>query len=155
MGFAIFDIAIGSGGVALAPMPLEAEDILQIAQWGADFVVSLTEINEGSTSTIHSQLSLCGVRWVHVPIVDFGVPDAEFSEALDAVVAKTVVVLLQGRRVLFHCMGGCGRSGMAVMRVMHVMGVEDALETLRKVRPCAVETEAQAAWALRPVINGD
>lgn len=155
MGFAIFDIEIGTGWVALAPMPLEAEDILQIAQWGADFVVSLAERNEGTTATLQGQLALYGVRWVHVPIVDFGIPDVDSSEALDSVVAKTVLAVQQGRRVLYHCMGGCGRSGMAVMRVLHVMGVEDALETLRKVRPCAVETEAQAAWALRPVINGD
>jgi protein-tyrosine phosphatase len=154
MGFAIFDIEIGAGRVALAPMPSEVDDIFQIAQWRADFVVSLTEINEGSTATMQNQLSSCGVGWVHVPIVDFGVPDTTSSEALDAVVANTIAALRQGRRVLFHCMGGCGRSGMAVMRVMHVMGVEDALEKLRKVRPCAVETEAQAAWALRPVIGG-
>ena len=120
MGFTIFEVEIGAGWVALAPMPLEAEDILQIAQWGADFVVSLTEINEGPTATIQSQLSLCGVRWMHVPIVDFGVPDVDVSEALDAVVAKTVVGLLQGRRVLFHCLGGCGRSGMAVMSPVQV-----------------------------------
>ncbi|MDH5531227.1 MAG: protein phosphatase, partial [Paracoccaceae bacterium] len=46
---------------------------------------------------------------------------------------------------------GCGRSGMAVLRLMVEAGepVDVALIRLRKVRPCAVETDAQLAWASR------
>ena len=50
---------------------------------------------------------------------------------------------LQGKgRVLIHCMGGCGRSGMAALRLMIEAGEAPgaALERLRAVRPCAVET---------------
>ncbi|MBR9844091.1 MAG: protein phosphatase, partial [Rhodobacteraceae bacterium] len=48
-----------------------------------------------------------------------------------------------------HCFGGCGRSGMAIMRLLVEMGEEPeaALARLRAVRPCAVETEAQRLWA--------
>jgi len=42
-----------------------------------------------------------------------------------------------------------GRSGMVAMRVLAEQGTppEMALETVRKARPGAVETDAQAAWA--------
>ena len=54
--------------------------------------------------------------------------------------------------VLVHCFGGCGRSGMLVLRVMIEAGepAGTALKRLRQVRPCAVETEAQMAWAVQP-----
>jgi len=54
-----------------------------------------------------------------------------------------------GGRVLIHCRGGCGRSGMAALRLMIESGEEAgaALSRLRALRPCAVETEAQMAWA--------
>ena len=53
--------------------------------------------------------------------------------------------------MLVHCRGGCGRSGMAVLRLMVEAGEapEEALARLRAVRPCAVETEAQMDWARR------
>ncbi len=56
---------------------------------------------------------------------------------------------MQGGRVLVHCMGGCGRSGMALLRLMVESGepADRALARLRAVRPCAVETPEQLAWA--------
>ncbi|GIR45485.1 MAG: hypothetical protein CM15mP54_23390 [Paracoccaceae bacterium] len=51
--------------------------------------------------------------------------------------------------VIFNCMGGCGRSGMFLMRLLLEMGwsSEGALERLREFRPCAIETEQQKSWA--------
>ena len=61
-------------------------------------------------------------------------------------------ILSSGGGVLAHCYGGCGRSGMAVLRLMVEAGedAQAALIRLRAVRPCAVETEAQLAWATAP-----
>jgi hypothetical protein len=46
-------------------------------------------------------------------------------------------------------MGGCGRSGTALLRLMVESGEDPipALTRLRAARPCAVETPAQFAWA--------
>ena len=58
---------------------------------------------------------------------------------------------LTGRgRVLIHCKGGCGRSGMVALRLMIEAGEapDEALARLRSVRPCAVETDAQMRWAM-------
>jgi protein-tyrosine phosphatase len=58
--------------------------------------------------------------------------------------------LRSGGRVLVHCFGGCGRSGMAALRLMVAAGEgpESALHRLRASRACAVETEAQRLWAV-------
>ena len=55
-----------------------------------------------------------------------------------------------GGRVLVHCRGGCGRSGMVALRLMIEAGEapDEALSRLRSVRPCAVETKAQMGWAM-------
>jgi protein-tyrosine phosphatase len=77
--------------------------------------------------------------------VDYGVPAGgwpDVSVDLHAVLAK-------GGRIVVHCRGGCGRTGMIALRLMIEAGevLEVALERLRAVRPCAVETEAQRVWA--------
>ena len=140
MAFTIYEVAVGTGRLALSPIPREVADVDAIRVWGPALVVSLTGEDEGEIP------ERTGLTWLRVPVADFGVPN---DGALDHVVARAVIDVREGRRVLFHCKGGCGRSGMAVLRVMHLMGVPDALSVLRHVRPCAVETEAQLNWALR------
>ena len=59
--------------------------------------------------------------------------------------------VLSGGGVIFNCMGGCGRSGMFLMRLLLEMGwnSEGALERLREFRACAIETEQQKSWAFK------
>ncbi len=63
--------------------------------------------------------------------------------------------LARGGRVLAHCYGGCGRSGMVLMRLMVEAGedADPALERLRDARPCAVEAKEQRAWAGIPMFD--
>lgn len=63
-----------------------------------------------------------------------------------------LATLRNGGKVLAHCRGGCGRSGMAVLRLMVELGEapDVALARLRDARPCAVETQAQLDWAAAP-----
>jgi len=65
-------------------------------------------------------------------------------------VSKTVRTMLHGGgRVVVHCRGGCGRSGMVALRLMVECGEDrfSALTRLRGVRDCAVETKGQLHWA--------
>ena len=62
-----------------------------------------------------------------------------------------ISTVLRGGGVIFNCMGGCGRSGMVLLRLLLEMGwsSEGALERLREFRPCAIETEQQKFWAFK------
>ncbi|MEJ6396952.1 protein-tyrosine phosphatase family protein [Yoonia sp. 208BN28-4] len=148
--FAVYDLPVAGGTIGLSPLPGRggdyAGDLARVLAWTPDGVVSLTKAVElDEAVTWHADLRAAGVTVWHLPIVDFGVPDDGFEADLRPVRE----MLAQGGRVLVHCKGGCGRSGMIALRLMVESGetAEAALARLRAVRPCAVETDAQFSWA--------
>lgn len=138
--FGIFALAVGGGTLALCPLPVGHLDAVQA--WRPDLIVSMCESHEMPAGL------WTGFALRHLPVVDYGVP---VGDAWDAAEAEVLGLLRRGGRVLVHCKGGCGRSGMAVLRVMVQAGEGEALARLRAIRPCAVETAAQMEWALGKV----
>lgn len=172
MVFAIYDLSVGDGLLGIAPMPRENDHLDAIEAWGAAAVISMTtrkELGAAQMPGLGRSLLSRGIEWDHVPVEDYGVPDptpqANWETApfvigkgavqdLWKVAAKRALrTLADGERVLIHCKGGCGRSGMAALRLMILAGEapDAALARLRAVRPCAVETDEQLAWATRPL----
>lgn len=133
----------GRGGAGMA-------DIAAILRWSPDIVVSMTEMAEmdrHGMADLGSLLADADVGWVHFPIKDFGAP-AETSDWA-ALAADLHAVLDTGGSVLAHCYGGRGRSGMVLLRLMAERGIDPGIARarLREIRPGAVETNAQFAWA--------
>ncbi len=154
---AIHALPVGSGILAIAPMPGAAgdyaADLEHIRNWAPALVLSLVtraELVVAGAENFGADMQDRGTRWDHLEIADFGAPDTAFETRWVAVSGFARKALLGGGRVLLHCKGGCGRSGMAALRLMIEMGEapDEALERLRAVRPCAVETEGQMAWAM-------
>lgn len=157
-GFAIHDLPAGGGQVGLCPLPGRhspyARDLEAVLRWHPDLVLSMTTLPEMTghgAGRLGEDLARLGIGWRHLPIVDFGAPGAGVAAAWPAVSALAVGILASGGRVLAHCYGGCGRSGMAVLRLMVEAGEPGApaLKRLRAARACAVETGAQLDWALQ------
>lgn len=143
-----------SGALALCPLPggggqLGAE-LVQVKAWGAELVLTLVEPAElvalGCAGLPQAVQDL-GMAWRHFPITDFGVPKADAG--WEALSSELRALLVCGGRVMVHCRGGCGRTGMIALRLMVEAGEEPgaALARLRALRPCAVETKAQGVWA--------
>ncbi len=154
--FVPHELPVGGGILAISPLPGRTRhyytDWLRLVDWNPDVVVSMTEMHElerKGAGTLGADLQNAGKRWLHLPVPDYGTPDAALDARWPEVEAELLAVLGGGGRVLVHCFGGCGRSGMVVLRLMRAAGVADALTVLRRVRPCAVETEAQMAWAMQ------
>ena len=154
--FAIYDLPVLKGRLAISPMPGRTRhyysDWLHLMAWRPDLVITMTpqsELDRKGAGTLGTDLTNEGIAWVHFPVPDFGVPldDAPWDATRDAALA----VLRRGGKVLVHCHGGCGRSGMICLRLMIAAGegAEAALARLRQARLCAVETEAQMGWALQ------
>ncbi|MGR3270530.1 protein phosphatase [Thalassococcus profundi] len=153
----IHAVPVGGGILAIAPLPGSdgdyAGDLEHIHGWAPAMVLSLTTLAEMvavGAQDLGAHLHDKGTRWVHLPLEDFGAPDADFEERWPAVRDSAVRALMGGGRVLVHCRGGCGRSGMVALRLMIEAGEapDEALARLRGVRPCAVETDGQMDWAM-------
>lgn len=157
--FAISSISSGSGVIGLSRLPglygdLQA-DINVVIRWQPSLVVSLTEWEEMEKTTSHSMkdiLDINGIDWFHLPIRDYAGPSGASAEAwpkLSAIIHRS---LNNSGRILLHCRGGHGRSGMIALRLLVDQGElpEIALERLRVARPGAVETREQADWASLP-----
>ncbi|MBY5986626.1 MULTISPECIES: protein-tyrosine phosphatase family protein [Roseovarius] len=154
--FVIYALPVAEGILGIAPMPGRGghwqDDLQHLADWKPALVVSMTTVSEQVThglADMGAEIQDKGTRWIHLPVEDMGVPAQERIEEWHTA-SKTALAALQGGgRVLIHCFGGCGRSGMAALRLMVEAGeeAEAALARLRSVRPCAVETEEQLQWA--------
>ena len=153
----VYALSVGQGILAISPIPGAegdyAGDVQHLIEWKPAIVISLVReaelVSAGAAGLWHDLVD-AGCRWEHLPITDFGVPDDAFEEAWPEVSANARRALMGGGRILVHCRGGCGRSGMVALRLMIELGeaADDALARLRIVRSCAVETEAQMAWAV-------
>lgn len=151
----IHSLPVGGGTLAISPIPGRTRhyhtDWLRLEAWRPALVISMTsqaELERKGAGSLGADLANAGVGWLHCPVADFGVPDGSWDWVF---VRDTALgALAQGGRVLVHCFGGCGRSGMMCLRLMIAAGEppETALARLRAVRPCAVETEAQLDWAM-------
>lgn len=156
--FAISDLAAGGGMLGICPLPGRfrpyPDDLAAVLAWHPDAVLTMAtrpEMDRHGAGRFGADLRARGVTWHFLPVPDFGTPPDGVRAVWSDLVPDLVTVLARGGRVLAHCYGGCGRSGMALLRLMVEAGEPgpDALHRLRMTRACAVETQAQMEWAFR------
>lgn len=161
--FQIFEVPLKHGLLGISPMPGRGgrydADLTAIFHWKPSLVLSMTPMSElvqARADSLRSDLKTAGIRWAHLPVPDFGAPPEETALLWADASVHAHKALTDGGRVLAHCYGGCGRSGMALLRLMAEAGIEpdDALSLLRQARPCAVETDAQYRWAAEGYADG-
>lgn len=154
--FQICELPLGKGVLGISPLPGRGgtydADLIALFQWNPSLVLSMTtkqEMEQKGAGDLGTDLSAAGVAWSHLPVPDFGAPPEETAKRWQKCALNAHHIIAKGGRVLAHCHGGCGRSGMALLRLMAEAGEEPktALARLRVVRPCAVETDAQFNWA--------
>lgn len=105
---------------------------------GVVAVLSLTE------EAPEDDLVEAGLRVRREPIADFGAPS-------EGVLARCVDFVTQRWReeqaVVVHCLAGRGRTGtvLAACLVADGLGADEAIATVRRLRPGSIETRAQEA----------
>lgn len=160
--FEIADLPLLSGRIGICPIPGRSgnyeTDLTSLLNWKPDLVLTMTgetELELVGALAFGNDLEAAGIVWAHLPITDLGAPDDKISARWPSVSQRALAILADGGRVLAHCFGGCGRSGMALMRLMVEAGedADRALDRLRDARPCAVETESQRTWAAIPMFE--
>ena len=130
-----------------------AADLDVIRRWGAKVLVTAMESDEMEAfgvGQLGPAAKRVGVSWLHVPISDGQIPDHRFYDSWP----KTAPVLLHhlktGNRIVIHCRGGLGRTGLLACLLLVELGLKpaNALEAVRQARPGAVETAAQERFVL-------
>ena len=165
MGLLDYDMAelwVGHGRLGIAGMPgrngAYQSDLTAILRWNPALVLTMNtrhELRRAGAEGLGDDLKAADVMWRHLPIPDFGAPPPDTAALWPEVSDLAHSILADSGRVFAHCYGGCGRSGMALLRLLVEAGedADPALERLRKVRPCAVETDEQRAWAAIPMFE--
>jgi protein-tyrosine phosphatase len=144
--FEIFDLkGHKSGMVAICRQPHLDSDFQTVQDWNADVIVTMTTVDEFERDDFAAKISNSTPQWIQAAVTDFGVPENDLSE----VISRLSGVLGNNGRVLIHCMGGKGRSGMLATRLLVEQGEEpeNALNRIRNRRAGAVETKDQENWA--------
>jgi len=129
-------------------------DLAAVERWGADVLVTLLEDHEFSLLGVDEFPPLVqefSFEWVHLPIVDVGVPDERFSQGWNVEGDRLLQILMQGGKIVLHCRGGLGRTGMIAARILVELGMEpqDAIELIRTARPGSIETQEQERYVLQ------
>jgi len=131
-------------------------DLQAVAEWGASVVVTLMEAHELTqleVSDLGERVEASGLRWLHLPIRDVSIPGPPFEAAWETAGENLRSRLRSGDRILVHCRGGLGRTGLIAARLLIELGEapDQALAQVRAARPGAVETREQERYVLERV----
>ena len=171
-----FPVGTAGGAVGISQAPGKKQvsghwardldiDLQAIVRWGATHLVSLLEPSEFHGLRIEAlpeRARAAGLQWHGLPVANGAAPDARLLSVWGTLGPRLVADLLAGQRVLVHCRGGNGRSGVVTAMLLLQAGTctdgEQAIACLRTAHPEAIETRAQAAfvtaWAGLQVTSG-
>ena len=124
------------------------KDLAAIVDWGADAVISLVEEFEFELLMVPDfkrQVQKFKLEWFHFPIIDVSVPGERFDKAWAYEGNKIRGILARGGKIVLHCRGGLGRTGLVAARLLVEFGLEpsDAIKQVRASRLGAIETKEQ------------
>ena len=122
-----------------------------IGAWGARIVVTAigaAEMEQLGVAALPRAVSDSGAAWIHLPIPDFGTPDAATLQGWRDQSPRLVACLAAGGNVLIHCAAGFGRTGMLAAMLLIDLGVPppEAIDRVRAARPGSIETREQEAF---------
>jgi hypothetical protein len=122
-------------------------DLEAIKRWGAEILLSLMQPREYEAAGIAAMADRMppGILRIEMPIEDASIPDADWERSWDTEGPKIRAVLSRGGKICVHCMGGLGRTGLIVARILIEFGQEPelAISMVRQARPGAIETRGQ------------
>ena len=121
----------------------EEADLRALSLLGVKILVSLTE-----EAFNDARLAAYGIRGVHFPIKDMGVPDFEQAWLICRRISGWIDA---AQPTVVHCRAGLGRTGTMLACVLVARGFEAgaAVGKVRRVNPRYIQTQDQFDFAGR------
>jgi len=121
-------------------------NIEAIKNWGASAVISLlndTELKKYNSKLLGNSITDAGLIWFHHPFEDHCVPTESFTKYWKTQQEKLHELLNNGEKVMIHCRGGKGRTGLICAQILLEMGInlDHAVALVKKNRKGALEKE--------------
>jgi atypical dual specificity phosphatase len=115
-------------------------DLGALKRVGVTSLVSLTQ-----TPVEEEVFAEYGIKCLRSPIPDMGAPDIEQATTLCRAIEKLIEA---DEIVAVHCRAGLGRTGTVLASYLIWEGADalDALDTVRRIEPRWVQSDAQAAF---------
>jgi hypothetical protein len=131
-------------------------DLDALFEWGARVLVSLMEPEELRAVGVPPQelareAATRGIEWVNLSIVDGSIPGEAALEQWRSLAPSLHELLEEGGSVVFHCLGGLGRTGTmaACLLIESGLAPADAIAAVRAARPGTIENASQEEFVLR------
>lgn len=129
------------------------KDLEVVRNWGPAAVVTLLEEHEFNLLGVPKFPGVMKAQeflWLLLRIQDSDIPREAFEQAWPSAKAQLLAILKGGGRVLIHCRGGLGRTGVVAALILVETGVapETAIQLVRAARPGAIETWEQYQYVL-------
>lgn len=144
---------IGNQSLALTILPGRkdhsrelTEDLHEIKKYGIEAIVVLITKDEMDSYGVPDLLKAykeAGFDFLHQPIVDQKVPNKQDMATINQFIDRKLSL---NKKVLIHCIGGLGRSGLVAACYLKHLGhsSDDAIRIVRKARSMrAIETKTQ------------
>ena len=138
-----------TGGTLATPWDRDLEaDMGAIRDWSASAVATLIEDHEYAMLQVEGlgeRAEALGLEWHPLPIPDISVPGPRFETLWLYSGHLLRRRLARGERIVVHCRGGLGRTGMIAARLLIETGTapHEAIARVRAARPGTIETVEQ------------
>jgi len=126
-----------------------ATDLQVLISHNVEFVVNLmtsAEIQKMGLSDVSERLGAVNIDFLHYPISDKWIPGSndDFLNLTQILVDKIKL----GKKIVVHCNGGKGRTGLTVVACLIKLGVTqiEAISKIRNVRPGMLQNPAQQMY---------
>ncbi|WP_375751879.1 phosphatase [Vibrio sp. HN007] len=147
------NILEGKAALILTPCPgtkeagLE-ESLKQLKEQGTVAIVTALdkeEMEKVGVAALPEMTEALGMTWFNQPIEDDQAPGEEFDARWEVISPKVQEMLKQGGKVVLHCLGGSGRTGILAAHILLEQGWD--LETIKRevkaLRPGAFTKQPQ------------
>ncbi|MEZ9524006.1 cyclin-dependent kinase inhibitor 3 family protein [Enterovibrio norvegicus] len=151
-----WELPVEKGALILTPCPGTkgeglTESLEQLQRQGATVIVTAInheEMADKNVAALGEETQRLGMQWFHVPIEDDCAPAEDFQNNWKASREALHQAIENGNKVVMHCMGGSGRTGLLAAHLLLERNwtLEEIVRDVQALRPGAFTKPLQVEY---------